>query len=277
MALAHRGGAGRGRRPRASSTSVEDELFRFGRIVGGDRELGRILSDRKASAEGKARAARTACCRARSTRSPSSCVRNVLTGPHVGTAENAVERLSEVASRRRGQSVARVTTAVPLTAAQEQRLTERARPDLRADRRPAGDRRPERARRPRRPGGRRGHRRQHRPPTRSRPTPAGRLTRPPTVPPQTTDTNRAGKRTHTMAELTISADEIRSAIQSYVTEYSPDVSREEVGTVTECRRRHRPGRGAALGHDQRAARVRERRPRSGAEPRRPRGRRRRPG
>ena len=37
-----------------------------------------------------------------------------------------------------------------------------------------------------------------------------------------------------MAELTISADEIRSAIQSYVTEYSPDVSREEVGTVTEC-------------------------------------------
>ncbi|MCU1613676.1 MAG: synthase alpha subunit [Frankiales bacterium] len=37
-----------------------------------------------------------------------------------------------------------------------------------------------------------------------------------------------------MAELTISADEIRSAIQSYVTEYAPDVSREEVGTVTEA-------------------------------------------
>jgi F-type H+-transporting ATPase subunit alpha len=37
-----------------------------------------------------------------------------------------------------------------------------------------------------------------------------------------------------MAELTISADEIRSAIQNYVTEYSPDVSREEVGTVTEA-------------------------------------------
>jgi F-type H+-transporting ATPase subunit alpha len=36
-----------------------------------------------------------------------------------------------------------------------------------------------------------------------------------------------------MAELTISADEIRSAIQNYVTQYSPDVSREEVGTVTE--------------------------------------------
>ncbi|HEX2072512.1 MAG TPA: F0F1 ATP synthase subunit alpha [Geodermatophilus sp.] len=37
-----------------------------------------------------------------------------------------------------------------------------------------------------------------------------------------------------MAELTISADEIRSAIQNYVSEYSPDVSREEVGIVTEA-------------------------------------------
>jgi F-type H+-transporting ATPase subunit alpha len=37
-----------------------------------------------------------------------------------------------------------------------------------------------------------------------------------------------------MAELTISADEIRSAIQTYVTEFSPDISREEVGTVTEA-------------------------------------------
>src|SRR5947209_10927636 len=36
-----------------------------------------------------------------------------------------------------------------------------------------------------------------------------------------------------MAELTISADEIRSAIQNYVTEYAPDVNREEVGPVTE--------------------------------------------
>jgi F-type H+-transporting ATPase subunit delta len=35
----------------------------------------------------------------------------------------AVERLSEAASRRRGQSVARVTSAVALTPAQEERLT----------------------------------------------------------------------------------------------------------------------------------------------------------
>jgi F-type H+-transporting ATPase subunit alpha len=36
-----------------------------------------------------------------------------------------------------------------------------------------------------------------------------------------------------MAELTISSDEIRSALDDYVSSYSPEVSREEVGTVTE--------------------------------------------
>jgi F-type H+-transporting ATPase subunit alpha len=35
-----------------------------------------------------------------------------------------------------------------------------------------------------------------------------------------------------MAELTISSDEIRSAIEDYVSSYSPDVDREEVGVVT---------------------------------------------
>src|SRR5664280_2744627 len=36
-----------------------------------------------------------------------------------------------------------------------------------------------------------------------------------------------------MTELTISPDEIRSAIQNYVSDYSPDVAREEVGIVAE--------------------------------------------
>src|SRR6476646_4532032 len=36
-----------------------------------------------------------------------------------------------------------------------------------------------------------------------------------------------------MAELTISADEIRSAIEDYVSSYSPEASREEVGVVSE--------------------------------------------
>ncbi len=35
-----------------------------------------------------------------------------------------------------------------------------------------------------------------------------------------------------MTELTISADEIRSAIDGYVASYSPEVSRQEVGVIT---------------------------------------------
>ena len=108
---------------RGELDGVEDELFRFGRIIGGDRELGRILSDRKASTEGK-RALLDRLLAGRVSPVTEQLLRNVLTGPHAGTAENAVERLSEVASRRRGQSIARVTTAVALTAAQEQRLSD---------------------------------------------------------------------------------------------------------------------------------------------------------
>jgi F-type H+-transporting ATPase subunit delta len=108
---------------RGELDTVEDELFRFGRIVAGDRELGRILSDRKASTEGKS-ALLDQLLAGRVSPVTEQLLRNVLTGPHIGTAENAVERLSEVASRRRGQSVARVTTAVALTDAQEQRLTD---------------------------------------------------------------------------------------------------------------------------------------------------------
>ena len=108
---------------RGELENVEDELFRFGRIVGGDQSLARILSDRKNPAEGRS-ALLDSLLAGKANPVTVQLVRNVLTGPHVGTAENAIERLSEVASRRRGQSVARVTTAVPLTAAQEQRLTQ---------------------------------------------------------------------------------------------------------------------------------------------------------
>jgi F-type H+-transporting ATPase subunit delta len=108
---------------RGELDSVEDELFRFGRIIGGDPELARILSDRKASAEGKS-ALLDRLLSGRVSPVTEQLLRNVLTGPHVGTAENAVERLSDVASRRRGQSVARVTSAVALTPEQEQRLTD---------------------------------------------------------------------------------------------------------------------------------------------------------
>ena len=108
---------------RGELDDVEDELFRFGRIVGGDRELGRILGDRSASVEG------TSVLIDRLVSGKVSPVtelllRSTFTGRRAGSAEVAIEHLSEAASRRRGQSVARVTTAVELTDAQERRLTD---------------------------------------------------------------------------------------------------------------------------------------------------------
>jgi F-type H+-transporting ATPase subunit delta len=108
---------------RGELESVEDELFRFGRIVGGERQLTRILSDRKAPAEGK-NALLDRLLSGKVSPVTEQLLRNTLTGPHAGGAEVAIERLSEVASRRRGQSIARVTTAVPLTDAQERRLSD---------------------------------------------------------------------------------------------------------------------------------------------------------
>ncbi|WNV74606.1 F0F1 ATP synthase subunit delta [Geodermatophilus sp. DSM 44513] len=108
---------------RGELDGVEDELFRFGRIVGGDAHLSRILSDRTAPAEGKA-ALLDRLLAGRVSPVTALLLRGHLSGRAVGNAENVVERLSEAASRRRGQSVARVTTAVELTADQERRLSE---------------------------------------------------------------------------------------------------------------------------------------------------------
>jgi F-type H+-transporting ATPase subunit delta len=106
---------------RGELDSVEDELFRFGRIVGGDADLSRILGDRSAPVEGKKALLRRLLAD-RVSPVTEQLLTNVLTVGRVPNAEVAVERLSDVASRRRGRSVATVTTAVPLTDAQEERL-----------------------------------------------------------------------------------------------------------------------------------------------------------
>ena len=108
---------------RGELDGVEDELFRFGRIVGGDQELSRILSDRSAPAAGRVELVDRLVAQ-RVSPATALLLRNVLGRSAVGNAENTVERLSEAASRRRGQSVAHVTSAVPLSAVQERRLTD---------------------------------------------------------------------------------------------------------------------------------------------------------
>ncbi|MGR6965715.1 F0F1 ATP synthase subunit delta [Geodermatophilus sp. URMC 61] len=108
---------------RGELDGVEDELFRFGRIVAGDAELSRILSDRTAPAAGKAELLDRLLA-GRVSPITAMLLRSHLTGRTIGNAETVVERLSEAASNRRGQSVAHVTTAVALTDAQERRLAE---------------------------------------------------------------------------------------------------------------------------------------------------------
>jgi F-type H+-transporting ATPase subunit delta len=108
---------------RGELEGVEDELFRFGRIVAGDPDLSRILTDRAAPAAGKG-ALLDQLLNGRVSPVTEQLLRNHLTRTAVGNAETAIERLSEVASRRRGRSVAHVTAAAPLTPAQEQRLAD---------------------------------------------------------------------------------------------------------------------------------------------------------
>ena len=108
---------------RGELENVEDELFRFGRIVAGDPALSRILTDRAAPAAGKT-ALLDRLLAGRVSPVTEQLLRNHLTRRSVGNAENVIERLSEVASRRRGRSVAHVTAAAPLAPAQEQRLAD---------------------------------------------------------------------------------------------------------------------------------------------------------
>jgi F-type H+-transporting ATPase subunit delta len=100
---------------------VEDELFRFGRIISGDAALLRILGDRTAPREGKA-ALLERLLSGKVSPVTERLIRNSLTSSHVHNPEKTVEQLSEVAARRRGQSVAHVISAVVLTTVQERRL-----------------------------------------------------------------------------------------------------------------------------------------------------------
>jgi F-type H+-transporting ATPase subunit delta len=106
---------------RGELDSVEDELFRFSRIVAGDDDLARILGDRSAPREGKA-ALLDRLLSGKVSPVTERLIRNSLVSAHVHNAENEIERLSTMAARRRGRSVAHVVSAVPLTETQERRL-----------------------------------------------------------------------------------------------------------------------------------------------------------
>lgn len=102
-------------------TQVEDELFRFGRIVDGTAELRSALTDRRAPAESKSQVVH----RLLDGRSAPETVRLAeLAATHRSTRfDHAIEGYLSIAARRQEQLTATITTAVPLSGQQRERLT----------------------------------------------------------------------------------------------------------------------------------------------------------
>ncbi|MFD0394823.1 F0F1 ATP synthase subunit delta [Streptomyces nogalater] len=99
---------------------VEDELFRFGRIVSSSTELRAALTDRAAGASAKSELLhRLLGGRAKPTE---RLVTRLVTAPRGRSLEAGLESLSKLAAERRNRVVAVVTSAVPLSDGQKQRL-----------------------------------------------------------------------------------------------------------------------------------------------------------
>lgn len=100
---------------------VEDELFRFGRIVASSTELRAALTDRKAGAAAKTELLNR-LLGGRSVQVSERLVTRLVTVPRGRSLEAGLESLSKLAAERRDRMVAVVTSAVPLSDPQKQRL-----------------------------------------------------------------------------------------------------------------------------------------------------------
>ncbi|QKV92540.1 F0F1 ATP synthase subunit delta [Streptomyces sp. NA02950] len=100
---------------------VEDELFRFGRIVSSSPELRGALSGRNASATAKADLVRR-LLGGRADRVTERLVVRLVTHPRGRSLEAGLDELTKLAAARRDRTVAVVTSAVPLSDQQKQRL-----------------------------------------------------------------------------------------------------------------------------------------------------------
>lgn len=101
--------------------AVEDELFRLARIVAGQPDLERLLSDPAGDPAGKAELVRRLV--GDKVEPATVALATQLVGNLRGRGVVAgLEELAAMAAQRRQQSVARVRSAVPLTAQQRDRL-----------------------------------------------------------------------------------------------------------------------------------------------------------
>jgi F-type H+-transporting ATPase subunit delta len=100
---------------------VEDELFRFGRIVTSNTELRAALTDRAATTAAKIELLHR-LLGGRAAATTERLVTRLVTAPRGRSLESGLESLSKLAAARRDRLVAVVTSAVPLSDAQKQRL-----------------------------------------------------------------------------------------------------------------------------------------------------------
>ncbi|MFE6841066.1 F0F1 ATP synthase subunit delta [Streptomyces sp. NPDC057686] len=100
---------------------VEDELFRFGRIVASNTELRAALTDRAATAAAKSTLLGS-LLGGKANAVTERLVTRLVTHPRGRSLEAGLESLSKLAAERRDRMVATVTSAVPLSDVQKQRL-----------------------------------------------------------------------------------------------------------------------------------------------------------
>ncbi len=106
---------------RSRLDNVEDELFRFGRIVSSNTELRAALTNRSATTAAKGELLR-GLLGGRAEQTTERLVTRLVTAPRGRSLETGLESLSKLAADRRDRMVAVVTSAVPLSDTQKQRL-----------------------------------------------------------------------------------------------------------------------------------------------------------
>jgi F-type H+-transporting ATPase subunit delta len=100
---------------------VEDELFRFGRIADSNPALRAALTDKSATASAKGGLVRE-LLGGRANPVTERLVARLVTAPRGRSLEQGLETLSKLAAARRDRVVAVITSAVPLTDRQKERL-----------------------------------------------------------------------------------------------------------------------------------------------------------
>jgi F-type H+-transporting ATPase subunit delta len=103
--------------------TVEDELFRLGRALHGQREARAALTDPMAPPEGRASLA-AAILGGQSTAATLALVRRAAAAPRGSRFVPTLGHLADLIAERRDRKVATVTTASPLDAAQTTRLAQ---------------------------------------------------------------------------------------------------------------------------------------------------------